>query len=358
MFKKKIQPLLGVDITPSQVKLVELSRSGKRYQVESYAAEPLPLRAVNEDAMVVVDAVAATIKKAVQRAQTEARDVAVALGSDAVQIHVIEVPRAANLDHEIGIRAPAIAADSIKGDDKPRWDYEIIGRNAANPDMLDVQLVVTRARRVEQLQDVVAAAGLHTRIVDVERFAVENACQLLTHQLPDGGSNQSVAVVDMGRTRTTLSILQDMRVHYTRDIDIGGAQLTTAIKDNYGMSHADAELARRQGTLPGDYQRVVLEPFLINMVRQIRTALTIYTETDPNAEQAEPKAPPDRIIVCGGGAVLPGMADAFSSHVDIPTETGDLLEQMQVSPKAEGQGIRENAVSLLIACGLALRSFD
>ena len=69
--------------------------------------------------------------------------------------------------------------------------------------MLDVLLVATRTENVEQRQAAVHAAGLTARIVDVEAFALENACRLLTHQMPDGGMERHIAVIDFGASSTT-----------------------------------------------------------------------------------------------------------------------------------------------------------
>ena len=88
------------------------------------------------------------------------------------------------------------------------------------------------------------AAGLAAQVVDVEAFALENACQLLSHQIPDGGMGQSVAVVDIGASSTTFSVLQDLKVIYTRDFNFGGQQLTEEIMRTYGLSMEDAGRAR------------------------------------------------------------------------------------------------------------------
>jgi type IV pilus assembly protein PilM len=67
---------------------------------------------------------------------------------------------------------------------------------------------------------------------------------------------------------------------------------------------------------------------------------------------------PDQILVCGGCANIPGVADLISSKVGIPTEVGDPLGQMKISSKAKSQGVTQDSTALLTACGLALRSFD
>jgi type IV pilus assembly protein PilM len=232
------------------------------------------------------------------------------------------------------------------------FDYEIVGPNENDPELMDVLLVATRTDNVEQRQVAVEAAGLKAHIVDVEAFALENSCQLLSHQIPDGGVGQYVAIVDIGASSTTFSVLQDLKVIYTRDFAFGGQQLTEEIMRTYGLSMEDAGRAKKQGGLPSNYQPEVLEPFIDDMTQQVSRSLQFYLASGGGREQ------PDMILVCGGCANIPGIADVISSRVGIPTEVGDPLGQMKISSKAKSQGVHKDATALLTACGLALRSFD
>ena len=131
--------------------------------------------------------------------------------------------------------------------------------------MHDVLLVATRTENVEQRQAAVKAAGLTAKIVDVEAFALENACKLLTHQMPDGGIDRTIAVVDFGASSTTFSVLRNLKVVYTRDFAFGGQQLTEEIMRTYGLCMEEAGRAKKEGGLPGNYQAEVLDPFIDDM---------------------------------------------------------------------------------------------
>jgi type IV pilus assembly protein PilM len=330
LFGKKSQPLLGLDITTSSVKLIELSQSGKRYRVESYSAEPTPPSSVSEKAIVDAKAVGEAIRRAVKRAGAKATDVAVAISGDAAITKVIQMPSSLSerdLEGQVEIQADQYIPFPME---EVSFDYEVIGPNEKDPELMDVLLVATRTENVEQRQAAVNAAGLTTQIVDVEAFALENACRLLSHQIPDGGIGQSVAVVDIGASSTTFSVLQDLRVVYTRDFNFGGQQLTEEIMRTYGLSMEDAGRAKKQGGLPSNYQPEVLEPFIDDMTQQVSRSLQFYLASGGGREQ------PDMILVCGGCANIPGIADVISSR----------------------QGVHKDATALLTACGLALRSFD
>jgi type IV pilus assembly protein PilM len=218
--------------------------------------------------------------------------------------------------------------------------------------MNDILLVATRNENVEQRMAAVAAAGLNCKLVDVEAFALENACRLLTHHMPDGGLGRTVAVVDFGASTTTFSVLYDLKVVYTRDFAFGGQQLTEEIMRTYGLSMEEAGRAKKEGGLPSNYQPEVLDPFIDDMTQQVSRSLQFYLASGSGREQ------PEQILVCGGCANIPGVADVIASRVGIPAERGDPLGQMKVSGKAKSQGVRKDATALLTACGLALRSFD
>src|SRR5262249_28087674 len=221
-----------------------------------------------------------------------------------------------------------------------------------DPDMVDVLLVATRTENVEQRQVAVEAAGLQARVVDVEAFAVENACQLLTHQMPDAGADKFIAIVDFGASTAPFSVLKDLKVIYTRDFAFGGQQLTEEIMRTYGLSQEDAGRAKKEGGLPSNYQPEVLDAFIDDMSQQVSRSLQFFLASGSGREQ------PDQILVCGGCANIPGVADVIGSRVGIATQIGDPLGQMKVSSRAQSQGVDRDATGLLTACGLALRSFD
>jgi type IV pilus assembly protein PilM len=334
------------------VKLIELSMSGGQYRVESYAAEATPPNSINEKAIVDATAVGDAIKRAVKRSGARAKEVAVAISGDAAITKVIQMPKTlseAELEGQVEMQADQYIPFPME---EVSFDFEVIGPSAKDPDMLDVLLVATRTENVEQRLSACTAAGLTPRIVDVEAFALENACKLLTHQMPDGGLDRVIAVADFGASSTTFSVLRDLKVIYTRDFAFGGQQLTEEIMRTYGLSMEEAGRAKKEGGLPSNYQTEVLDPFIDDMCQQVSRSLQFFLASGAGREQ------PEQIIICGGCANIPGAADVVTSRVGIPAEKGDPLGQMKISSKAKSQAVKKDATALLTACGLALRSFD
>ncbi|HEX4023739.1 MAG TPA: pilus assembly protein PilM [Steroidobacteraceae bacterium] len=344
--------LLGLDITTSSIKLIELAMSGGQYRVESYAAEPTPPNAMNEKTLVDPQAVGEAIRRAVKRSGARTREVAIAISGDAAITKVIQMPRGlreAELEAQVEMQADQYIPFPM---DEVSYDFEVLGPSEKDDESIDVLLVASRSENVEQRRTAALAAGLSARIVDVEAFALENACRLMTHQMPDGGIDHSVAVVDFGASSTTFSVLRNLKVSYTRDFAFGGQQLTEEIMRTYGLSMEEAGRAKKEGGLPHNYQAEVLDPFIDDMTQQVSRSLQFYLASGTGREQ------PDKILVCGGCANIPGVADVVQSRVGIEAERGDPLGQMKLSSRARAQAVQRDATALLTACGLALRSFD
>jgi type IV pilus assembly protein PilM len=337
----KSRPLIGLDITTSSVKLIELSMSGGQYRVESYAAEATPPNSINEKAIVDAAAVGEAIKRAVKRSGARAKDAAVAISGDAAITKVIQMPRTLReneLEGQVEMQADQYIPFPME---EVSFDYEVIGPSEKDPDMIDVLLVATRSENVEQRVAACAAAGLTAKIVDVEAFALEN-----------GGVGRVVAVVDFGASSTTFSVLRDLKVIYTRDFAFGGQQLTEEIMRTYGLSMEEAGRAKKEGGLPGNYETEVLGPFIDDMCQQVSRSLQFFLASGAGREQ------PEQILVCGGCANIPGAAEMIQSRVGIESVRGDPLGQMKISQKAKAQAVKKDATALLTACGLALRRFD
>ena len=346
------KPLLGLDITTSSVKLIELAQAGRGYRVESFAAEATPPNAINDKAIVDAEAVGEAIRRAVKRSGTKSREAAVAISGDAAITKVIQMPKNlsdTDLEGQVELQADQYIPFPME---EVSFDYEIIGVSERDPDMVDVLLVATRTENVDQRQAAVQAAGLTARVVDVEAFAVENACALLTHQMPEGGTDKFIAIVDFGASTTTFSVLHDLKVIYTRDFAFGGQQLTEEIMRTYGLSLEDAGRAKKEGGLPSNYQPEVLDAFMDDMSQQVSRSLQFFLASGTGRDQ------PDQVLICGGCANIPGVADVIGSRIGLPTEIGDPLGQMKLSSRAKSHGVQKDATALLTACGLALRSFD
>jgi type IV pilus assembly protein PilM len=291
---RSYSPLIGLDITTSSIKLIELAQSGGQYRVEAYAAEPTPHNAINEKAIVDAAAVGDAIRRAVKRSGVRSKECAVAISGDAAITKAVQMPRNlsdSDLEQQIEMQADQYIPFPME---EVSYDFQVLGPSEKDPDMRDVLLVASRSENVEQRVAAVNASGLVAKLVDVEAFALENACKLLTHQMPDGGMDRTIAVVDFGASTTTFSVLRNLVVVYTRDFAFGGQQLTEEIMRTYGLSMEEAGRAKKEGGLPGNFQAEVLDPFIDDMTQQVSRSLQFYLASGSGRDQ------PEKILVCGG----------------------------------------------------------
>ncbi len=350
LIPKSQQPLIGIDISSTAVKLLQLSRNGNRFRVEHYAVEPLPPNAVVEKNIVEVEAVGEAIRRAVTRSGTRAKHAAAAVAGSAVITKVIPMP--AELDEsELEAQVELEAVNYIPYPiDEVNLDFEVLGVIPNNPEMVQVLLAASRSENVELRQSALELGGLVAKVMDVEAFAVENAFALVASELPVAADG-IVALVDIGATMTTLNVLRGGRSLYSREQVFGGKQLTDEVMRRYGLTYEEAGMAKRQGGLPESYEVEVLEPFKEATVQQISRLLQFfYAGSEFNRV--------DHIVLAGGCAALAGLPGWWRSNWAWPRWSPTPLAQMTLGPKVQAHALAQDAPALMIATGLALRSFD
>ncbi|MGQ0658660.1 MAG: pilus assembly protein PilM [Chromatiales bacterium] len=344
-------PLLGIDISSTSVKLIELGRRGRGYHVESYAVEPLPPSAMTDRNVADVELVGQAIQRATKKSGTRTRHAACAVAGSAVITKIITMPAHLSdeeMENQIQIEADQYIPYRLE---EVRMDFEVLRPSENEAGKVEVLLAASRQDNVDVRVAALEHAGLITKVVDVEAFALENSVGLVTRDLPGGGDEAIVAVADVGATLTTLSVLQDMKIIYSREQQFGGRQLTEEIQRRYGLSYEEAGLAKRQGGLPENYEPEVLEPFKSSMAMEISRALQFFYS-------ASQIGAVDRIYVAGGCAAIPGMPEAIESKTGTQSTIANPFAAMSVSPRIRKEMLHNDAPALMIACGLALRSFD
>ncbi|MEQ6340872.1 MAG: pilus assembly protein PilM [Gammaproteobacteria bacterium] len=348
---RKSPTLLGLDISSTSVKVLELSQSGTRYRVESYAVVPLPPNAVVEKSVADVEAVGAAISRVVKRAGVRCKNVAIAVAGSAVITKIISMPASLSED-EIASQIEVEADQYIPYPlEEVNLDFVVLGPSEKKPDTVDVLLAASRSENVEVRVTAAELGGLTTKVVDIESYALEAAIALLGQQLPDAGIGKTIAVVDVGATMTTLTVLYNARIIYTREQVFGGKQLTDEIQQRYGLSYEEAGLAKKQGGLPDDYIPDVLTPFKEAMVQQVSRSLQFFFSSSHYNSV-------DHVVLAGGCAAIPGLDEMIEDKIGTTTSVANPFINMTLASKVNAQALSSDAPALMIACGLAMRSFD
>lgn len=353
VFNPKARPLIGVDISSSAVKMVELGDAGKGAQrIERYAIEPLPRDAVMEGNVANFDQVAEAMKRVWKRLGSSTKYAALALPAAAVITKKIILPAGMG-EQEMEIQVESEANQYIPfALDEVNLDFQVLGPAPSSQDEVEVLIAASRKEKVEDRVACAEAAGLKAVVVDVESYAMQAAFALTEGQLPGAGKNLLIALVDVGAHAMNVTLLRDGQTIYAREQAFGGNQLTQDIMRVYGMSHEEAEAAKRAHSLPENYEAELLRPFMDNLALEVSRALQLFISSGPSAGVVE------QIVLAGGCAVIPGLDASVKERTQIEVHVANPFVGMQLSPRIRPRQLAADAPSLMVACGLALRRFD
>lgn len=346
-------PLIGVDISASAVKMVELSELPKKsgYMVERYAIEDLPKDAVIDGNINNLEAVSETLERALKRMGTRIRNVSVALPAAAVITKKILLPgglREEDLEYQVESEANQYIPFAM---DEVNLDFQVIGPAPSDPEEVEVLLAASRKANVEDRVAATQAAGLKTLVVDVEPYAAEMAFDQILAQLPGRAQDQCVALVDIGASVMNVNVLRNGQSVYTRDQQVGGGQLTQQIQNAFGLSAEEAEAGKRNGGLPDNYESDVLAPFRESVASEVARAIQFFFTSSQYNEVSY-------IVLSGGCATLAGLDDAVATRTQVSTLVANPFAQMTLSSRIKPRQLQADAPALMIACGLAMRRFD
>lgn len=351
LFSRKNAPVLGIDISTSAIKLLELSKTSDHYKIESYAVTPLPLDTIVERNIADIDGISGAIKEAVKKSGTRITGACVGVSGSVVMTKIISLP--VNLNDEDREEQLLFEVNKFVPYplDEVSFDYEVQEVTEGNPELNNVLLVATRRENVDARIEALNGAGLETKIVDVEAFAIENSFALLASHIANRVDDQIIAMVDIGASTTTLNVLSGGVTIYTREQDFGGRQLTGEIQRRYGLSYEQAGLSKRLGGLPDNYLADVLNPFKKAVVQQVTRSLQFFLSSNVGKNI-------DGIVLAGGCASIQELDVLVAASLGVPTLVANPFMDMTLSKKIRPQSLSNDAPAMMVACGLALRGFS
>lgn len=241
LFSRQSAPLLGIDISSSSVKLVELGRDKAGGLVlERCAIEPLERGWITDGNIEKFDEVAEALRRVVKKSGTRTKNVALALPPSAV-ITKITLP-AGMSDQELEVQVESEANQYIPFSlDEVSLDFCVIGPSKNAPGDVEVLIAASRREKVQDRQGLAEAAGLKAAIIDIESHASRLAASRLMEAFPNKGVDTMVALFEVGALTTSMQVIRNDEVLYDRDQAFGGAQLSQLIVRQYGFSAEEAE---------------------------------------------------------------------------------------------------------------------
>jgi len=349
LFTSKSQHLIGVDICATSVKLVDIQRQQGMFHLKSYGIERLPEGVVVDKLLLDTEAVGNIITSLARRCHVTGADAATAVSGSAVITKIIDMDTAlSDVELEAQIRLDADQYVPYPLEDV-NLDFEVLGPSLVSDEMVQVLLAASRSENVDQRVDALTFGGLKTKIMDIESHAIERAFGLMVDNLPN--NPELVALVDIGHNQTTLYVAKNGEFIYSREQLFGGAQLTEAIQNRYGLSAEEAAISKRERTLPDDYYLDVLTPFIENTIQQITRSLQFYFSSSQYSTI-------DHVVLAGGSSSIAGLAGMAQQKLGVTVSIANPFTNMTIAPNIDNEQLAIDAPSLMAACGLALRSFD
>ena len=351
LFGQGNPPLVGIDISTSCVRLVELAHGAKgELRLERYATEPLPRNAVTDGNIENMDQVVDVVRRVWKKSGTRARLAALGMPPASVITKKIILPAGLSED-QLEVQVESEASQYIPfALDEVSLDFDVIGPAANSADDIEVMLAASRREKVEDRVAIAEASGLKATVMDIESYAARAALDRVIVQLPEGGAGQVVALFQIGAQVTHISVMLDGVTVYEREQPFGGNALTQDIVRSYGLAFDEAEARKKSGDLPDNYNTDLLMPFLESAALEVTRAIQFFYTSTPYTRV-------DQLFLAGGCALIPGLLDLVASRTKISSAVISPFKGMQLGPAVRESQLRLDAPAYLVACGLALRRF-
>ncbi len=352
---------LGVDIGSAMIKAVELGRNGEGMSVRAVGTTPTPGGAVQEGRIIDPEAVGRALREMLAQASIRARQ---AVASVNGQVAIVRE-----------IRLPSLPADELK--QAARFEVErylpypiaevtydtfVMGETKDNGNTrLDVLVVAARTDVLNQHVAALRAAGLEPVILDVELFALARAMADAGAPSPD----EAVIYIHVGAESTAIVIVSGMLPRVMRSVAFGGSTITHLLAERLGVDPDKAEALKVQMSAGGagapatpdalQLQEVVITG-LGDLTTEVRRSLDYYGGRFRGAV-------PERAVVTGGSALLPGLTQYLSTDLDVPVEVGNPFLGLKWPspaglPQPDASAGQVSGPAMAVAVGLARRGAD
>src|SRR5579859_831079 len=339
---------IGVDIGSAAIKIVELSGDGQTAEgagtARAAASAPTPAGKLEEGRITDAQAVGQTLRELVQGAGVRTRRAVAAVNGQVAlmrevrmpQLPLDEIRQAARFEVERYLPYPIAEVT---------FDTVVLGESKENgSNRVDVLVVAARTDVLRQHAAVLQAAGLEPVVVEVEPLAVVRAVA------SGATSDQVTACIHLGSSVTMILVAEGQVPRVIRTVAFGTTQLLEAAASHLGASGdaPDVLHARLAAAVNGDGApglREAIDDSLSSLVTEIRRSLEYYGGRYRAVV-------PDRVVVTGGGAALPGVAASLTGALDMLVAYGDPFTDLGGPP----QGLaRDAGPAYAVAAGLARR---
>lgn len=350
-FGYETDPIVGLDIGSSSIKLLQMSKQKGRLQVDNFAVVRLPDGAILEKNVVDPQKVADAIKEVVTKSGIKSQRVCTAISNSVAITKIVKMANNLN-DKEIGSEIELEAGKIIPYPiNEINLDYVVLGPVPNIDTMVNVLVVATKTDNIDKLSSIIIDAGLIPTIIDIDAYAIARAFSIVAGKLPDHGHDKVIAIFDIGGTMSTLNILDNMNVVHMREQSFGSAQLVDEVQNIYGLTYEEAILAMQYENLPKDYHREVLDPFKQMLTQQISRACQFFISGGEYSNI-------DYIFLTGGCTDIFGIDKAVQDKLQIKTFVANPFDNVTLAEHINKNEFKEVSDRFMKCCGLAMRNIE
>ena len=343
--------LVGLDIGSSGIKLVQLKENRGRYVLQKFGVKPLEPEVIVDGTVMDEGRVVSAIRELFEELNVKVKQVAVSISGHAVIIKKISLPPMP--DDELEGQVKLAAEQYIPFDiNEVNIDFHVLPPSEGGSDTqgeMSVILVAAKKDKINELTELVKAAGLLPLVMDVDAFAIENMHAINYPVAQD----ETTALVNIGASVMNVNIVRRGTSLFTRDIPIGGNRYTEAIQRELGMSYEDAESTKKGERSAGANQAAVnsvIDGVNAEVASEIARTIDYFKSTTTDAEIQQ-------VLLCGGTSRVKGLVQQLHDRMQVSVEIADPFSEVDTS----GSDFDQETLSQLgplaaVGMGLALRS--
>ncbi len=321
----KLQPeAFGLDISDLSIKVAQLKRKGRSFTLASFADVPLEKGSIEKGEVKKEENLVQALEKI--KTSTKGKKISspyaiVSLPEERAFLEVIQLPamEVKDLDQAVRFEAENYIPYSM---DTVYVDYSLQVSPEKSSHM-DVLIASLPRQIVDSYLQALQKAGFRPLAFEIESFAIARA-------LVKGGSSPfPLLLIDIGSTRTSFSVFAGQGLRFTSSIPVSSYQFTEAISKVCGVNHEAAERLKKEYGLSqradpqGEKVFDAIVPPLVDLVEQIKKYLGYYESHSQHEHQSGKYAKIQRVLLCGGGALLRGLPEFLAKELRVDVALGN-----------------------------------
>ena len=347
MFASK-KDIVGIDIGSSAVKIVCLRESRGTFHLEHIGIIPLDAETIVDNTIMDSTIIVDSIQNLLSALKIKSKRVATSVSGHSVIIRKISLPVMSEAELEASIQWEA--EQYIPFDiSEVNIDFQILGPDAKDPSQMSVMLVAAKKDFVDDYTALFTEAGLEPVVMDIDCFAVENMFDYNYGFVDD----EVVALIDLGASATSVSVLRGDSSIFTRDIQTGGNILSEELQKRLGVSSEEAERAklgdRDIADVDPDSVDEILSDAIENLAQEVQRSLDFFAATASDDRIS-------KVYLTGGLSNSVKVRETLEERLGIAAERVDPFRNVSIKEKEfDMEYLDAIGPMFSVAAGLAMR---